>query len=77
MRRTARVQTHCHHHAIMGFHGRSALLATMGLDVDVLDSGCCGLAGNFGFEQGHYDVSAACAERVLLPCSTQCSSPTT
>lgn len=33
----------------------------------MLDSGCFGLAGNFGFEQGHYDVSGACAERVLLP----------
>jgi Fe-S oxidoreductase len=32
-----------------------------------LDSGCCGLAGNFGFERGHYQVSMACAERVLLP----------
>ncbi len=33
----------------------------------MLDSGCCGLAGNFGFERGHYEVSVACAERVLLP----------
>ncbi len=33
----------------------------------MLDSGCCGLAGNFGFEKGHYEVSEACAERVLLP----------
>jgi hypothetical protein len=32
-----------------------------------LDAGCCGLAGNFGFEAGHYDVSRACGERVLLP----------
>jgi hypothetical protein len=38
-----------------------------GLDAEVLDSGCCGLAGNFGFEDGHYDISMACAERVLLP----------
>lgn len=37
------------------------------MDVDVLDSGCCGLAGNFGFERGHYDVSAACAEQGLWP----------
>jgi hypothetical protein len=34
---------------------------------DVLDSGCCGLAGNFGFERGHHEVSMACGERVLLP----------
>jgi hypothetical protein len=39
----------------------------MGVDPDVLDSGCCGLAGNFGFEKGHYEVSQTCAERVLYP----------
>jgi Fe-S oxidoreductase len=60
------VQKHCHHHAIMGFAEDEALLATTGADVEVLDSGCCGLAGNFGFERGHYEVSEACAERVLL-----------
>ncbi|MEV4477353.1 FAD-binding and (Fe-S)-binding domain-containing protein [Nonomuraea sp. NPDC049504] len=67
VRRTARVQTHCHHHAIMGFQADRAVLAAAGVEADVLDSGCCGLAGNFGFEQGHYEVSEACAERVLLP----------
>ncbi|SNY25483.1 FAD-binding and (Fe-S)-binding domain-containing protein [Paractinoplanes atraurantiacus] len=65
--RTAHVQTHCHHHAVMGFAADTKLLTGAGVDVDVLDSGCCGLAGNFGFEQGHYEVSEACAERVLLP----------
>ncbi len=44
-----------------------ALLSRVGVDAELLDSGCCGLAGNFGFERGHYDVSMACAERVLLP----------
>jgi Fe-S oxidoreductase len=43
------------------------VLQRAGAEVEVLDSGCCGLAGNFGFEQGHYDVSVACAEHVLLP----------
>ena len=42
-------------------------MAALGIDAEVLDSGCCGLAGNFGFEKGHYAVSMACAERVLLP----------
>jgi FAD/FMN-containing dehydrogenase/Fe-S oxidoreductase len=65
--RTARVQTHCHHHAIMGYDADKKLLSDAGVQADVLDSGCCGLAGNFGFEQGHYEVSIACAERVLLP----------
>jgi FAD/FMN-containing dehydrogenase/Fe-S oxidoreductase len=60
-------QTHCHQHAIMGYDCDQALLRAAGVDLTVLDSGCCGLAGNFGFEAGHYDVSTACAERVLLP----------
>jgi Fe-S oxidoreductase len=60
-------QTHCHQHAIMGYGADQAVLKEAGVDLDVLDSGCCGLAGNFGFEAGHYDVSLACAERVLLP----------
>jgi FAD/FMN-containing dehydrogenase/Fe-S oxidoreductase len=60
-------QTHCHQHAIMGYDADQAVLKEAGVDVDVLDSGCCGLAGNFGFEAGHYEVSTACAERVLLP----------
>ena len=60
-------QTHCHQHAIMGYDADQALLHAAGVDLDVLDAGCCGLAGNFGFEAGHYDVSRACGERVLLP----------
>jgi FAD/FMN-containing dehydrogenase/Fe-S oxidoreductase len=60
-------QTHCHQHAIMGYDADQALLRAAGVDVDVLDAGCCGLAGNFGFEAGHYEVSLACAERALLP----------
>ncbi|MFB6672085.1 FAD-binding and (Fe-S)-binding domain-containing protein [Streptomyces sp. NPDC056390] len=60
-------QTHCHQHATSGFGADSALLGRMGIDNTVLDSGCCGLAGNFGFERGHYDVSIAAGEQVLLP----------
>ncbi len=63
----ALIQKHCHQHAVMGFEHDTALLDAMGVDTTVLDSGCCGLAGNFGFEQGHYEVSEACGERVLLP----------
>jgi Fe-S oxidoreductase len=65
--RRALIQKHCHQHAIMGFDDDLALLARMGVDAQVLDSGCCGLAGNFGFEKGHYEVSEACAERALFP----------
>jgi FAD/FMN-containing dehydrogenase/Fe-S oxidoreductase len=63
----ALVQVHCHQHAEIGVEDDKAALAALGVDAEVLDSGCCGLAGNFGFEKGHYDVSMACAERVLLP----------
>jgi Fe-S oxidoreductase len=60
-------QTHCHQHAIMGYDADQELLRAAGVDLEVLDAGCCGLAGNFGFEAGHYDVSRGCGERVLLP----------
>ena len=63
----ALVQVHCHQHADLGFDADRAVMAALGVEADVLDSGCCGLAGNFGFEQGHYEVSQACAERVLYP----------
>jgi Fe-S oxidoreductase len=59
-------QPHCHHHAVMGWHADSALLAGAGAQVDAV-GGCCGLAGNFGVERGHYDVSRAVAETALLP----------
>src|SRR5947209_18267933 len=39
----------------------------MGAEVEELDAGCCGMAGGWGYERGHYDVSIACGERVLLP----------
>ncbi len=64
---TATIQVHCHQHAIMGFDADTALMQDMGVTVDRLDSGCCGLAGNFGFQPGHLGVSRDCAERVLLP----------
>jgi len=65
--RRAIAQVHCHQHAIMGFDADRRLLQDCGVDLDVLDTGCCGLAGNFGFERGHYDVSVACAEHGLWP----------
>ncbi|MGO4205132.1 (Fe-S)-binding protein [Rhodococcus sp. TAF43] len=69
--RAALVQQHCHQHAVLGYtHDRDALV-TAGVDVEVLDAGCCGLAGNFGFEAGHYDVSVACAEDKLMPAVRQ------
>ncbi|MFJ9662288.1 FAD-binding and (Fe-S)-binding domain-containing protein [Streptomyces griseoflavus] len=61
------VQRHCHQYAVMGFDADREILRRAGVDADVLDAGCCGLAGNFGFEKGHYEVSMACAEAGLLP----------
>lgn len=62
------VQQHCHQHAVLdAYRDEQRLLADAGVDADLLDAGCCGLAGNFGFENGHYDVSVACAEDKLLP----------
>ncbi|GAA4958601.1 FAD-binding and (Fe-S)-binding domain-containing protein [Streptomonospora halophila] len=60
-------QVHCHQHAVIGFDADRKLMERAGIDGDVLESGCCGLAGNFGFEDGHYEVSKAVGERVLLP----------
>jgi FAD/FMN-containing dehydrogenase/Fe-S oxidoreductase len=64
---TAIVHGHCHHHAVMGLDADRALLGQLGIDFQVLDSGCCGMAGAFGFEADHYEVSLAAAERALLP----------
>ena len=59
---------HCQQKALVGTSGTlSALRRVPGLDVQELDSGCCGMAGSFGYELGHYNLSKALAERVLLP----------
>ncbi|MDT0268196.1 FAD-binding and (Fe-S)-binding domain-containing protein [Streptomyces sp. DSM 44915] len=63
-------QTHCHQHAVLGEAPDVALRAAAGL-TGPLSGGCCGLAGNFGFERGHYEVSVACAEDQLLPAVRQ------
>ncbi len=63
---TAVVQPHCHQHAVMGFRAEEALLRDAGATIQTL-SGCCGLAGNFGMQKGHYEVSVAVAENSLLP----------
>ncbi|MEU1260645.1 FAD-binding and (Fe-S)-binding domain-containing protein [Streptomyces cellulosae] len=59
-------QTHCHQHAVLGDAPDRRLREAAGLSGE-LAGGCCGLAGNFGFEEGHFDVSRACAEEQLLP----------
>lgn len=59
-------QPHCHHHAVMGWETDQVLLTRAGATVEAVP-GCCGMAGNFGVEQGHYEVSVAIAEQNLLP----------
>jgi FAD/FMN-containing dehydrogenase/Fe-S oxidoreductase len=63
----ALVHAHCHHKAIMRIDDEREVLEAAGLETSVLDSGCCGMAGAFGFEPEHYDLSMKVGERVLLP----------
>ncbi|MEV0925835.1 FAD-binding and (Fe-S)-binding domain-containing protein [Streptomyces spongiicola] len=73
--RPAAGQTHCHQHAVLGDAAERRLRERAGLTGE-LSGGCCGLAGNFGFERGHYEVSVACAEDRLLP-SVRAAAPGT
>ena len=59
-------QPHCHHYSVMGWDADQTLLESLGARVTRLE-GCCGLAGNFGMEAGHYDLSVAVASHSLLP----------
>ena len=61
------VHGHCHHRATMSMNDEMTLLRATGANVQLLDSGCCGMAGPFGFEQDKFDLSQKLGERVLLP----------
>lgn len=61
------VHGHCHHRATMGMEDEMTLLRATGADVTLLDSGCCGMAGPFGFEKDKYEISQTLGERILLP----------
>jgi Fe-S oxidoreductase len=63
----ALVQLHCHHHAVIKPTAEKAIFKRLGVDSEIMASGCCGMAGAFGFETDKYAVSMAAAERVLLP----------
>ncbi len=74
---TAVVHGHCHQKAVLDFSCETSVLDSLGIDYTVPDSGCCGMAGAFGFEAGdHYRVSIACGERVLLPAVRKASADT-
>jgi FAD/FMN-containing dehydrogenase/Fe-S oxidoreductase len=68
LKRKAVLHGHCHQKSVLHMDDTVKVLRGLGLDLEVLDSGCCGMAGSFGFEQGErYDVSIAVGEQVLLP----------
>ena len=72
----ALVQVHCHQHAVMGFEAERALMRAAGIAAVEPEQGCCGLAGNFGFEQGHYELSQAVGERTILPAAREAAADT-
>ena len=66
-RERAKVQIHCHHHAVIGPKAEHALLDRLGLDYEVMSHGCCGMAGAFGFAAATYETAQSIAERGLFP----------
>jgi FAD/FMN-containing dehydrogenase/Fe-S oxidoreductase len=68
LRRKAIIQGHCHHKSVLGFDAEQKLMQQLQLDADLLSSGCCGMAGSFGFERDELKqrTSDACGERVLF-----------
>jgi FAD/FMN-containing dehydrogenase/Fe-S oxidoreductase len=67
LNRKAIVHGHCHDKAVMKMKCEAELYKKIGLEFEILDSGCCGMAGSFGFEIEHYEISKKCGERILLP----------
>jgi Fe-S oxidoreductase len=67
LERRAIVHGHCHQKAVVGMSAEEKLYERIGLRFELLDSGCCGMAGSFGFERDHYDISVAVGEHKLLP----------
>jgi Fe-S oxidoreductase len=61
------VHSHCHQKSLFGTKGDVALLSALGVKADYIDSGCCGMAGSFGFNPEHVEMSKAVGELVLLP----------
>jgi Fe-S oxidoreductase len=74
--RRVMVHGHCHHKAIATMDAEEALVRQMTDEVEMLDSGCCGMAGSFGFEANHYDISMQVGDLVLLPAVRKASAHT-
>jgi Fe-S oxidoreductase len=71
LERKALLWGHCHHKATGGIDAEQQLLERMGVEVEPVSGGCCGLAGSWGFEEGHHDISLQCGEQALLPAVRQ------
>jgi Fe-S oxidoreductase len=67
LERHAIVHEHCHKKSVLDPTSETHVFEQMDLNYEKLESGCCGMAGAFGFEKSHYDMSIKCGERVLLP----------
>jgi len=76
LERRALVWGHCHHKATGGMDQEHQLLKRMGVEVEPVSGGCCGLAGSWGFEQGHHEISMQCGELGLLPAVRQADQQT-
>jgi FAD/FMN-containing dehydrogenase/Fe-S oxidoreductase len=76
LQRKVLLHGHCHHKALMTVAAEEALLRKMGVELESPDSGCCGMAGAFGFERDKYEISKAIGERVLLPAVRQAAPET-
>jgi len=75
--REALVQLHCHQRSVIGIKDEEAVMKKLGLEVQIPEQSCCGMAGAFGFEQGeHYEVSIKCGEKDLLPAVRKASRET-
>jgi FAD/FMN-containing dehydrogenase/Fe-S oxidoreductase len=72
----ALVHLHCHHHAVLKFESEQHVLDRLGVEARVMKSGCCGMAGAFGFEKEKYEISMRAAERVLFPTIREAKSDT-
>ena len=67
IRKKALVQIHCHHYSVLGTEAEKKVMDRLALDFEVMPSGCCGMAGSFGFERAKFALSMQAAERVMLP----------
>ena len=70
------VHGHCHQKALMGMGSTERVLSKLGVDFEILDAGCCGMAGAFGFEKEHYSVSLEIARQRLIPAIQKCGQDT-